>query len=121
MKRFFLSLKMERVWQREYTNHAEARVDIADYIAGFYKPVRLHSKLGNLPPNVYEQQIAAKQPIGVSEKLDHFRFGGPPKFGRSPELVWARITPHSDYKDSPTVANIDYFNSACCLRPNKSS
>ena len=68
MERFFLNLKMERVWQREYANQAEAMVDIADYIAGFYNPVRLHSKLGNLPPNVYEQQLATKQPIGVSEK-----------------------------------------------------
>jgi putative transposase len=68
MERFFLNLKMERVWQRDYANHAEARLDIADYIVGFYNPVRLHSKLGNLPPNVYEQQLATKQPIDVSEK-----------------------------------------------------
>ena len=36
MERFFLNLKMERVWQRDYANHAEAMVDIADYIVGFY-------------------------------------------------------------------------------------
>jgi putative transposase len=68
MERFFLNLKMERVWQRDYANHSEAMIDIADYIANFYNPVRLHSKLGNLPPNVYEQQLEAKQPIDVSEK-----------------------------------------------------
>ena len=68
MERFFLNLKMERVWQRDYANHSEAMVDIADYIATFYNPVRLHYKLGNLPPNVHEQQMAAKPPIGVSEK-----------------------------------------------------
>ena len=28
----------------------------------------LHSKLGNLPPNAFEQQSAIKQPIAVSEK-----------------------------------------------------
>jgi putative transposase len=38
MERFFLNLKMERVWQRDYANHAEAKIDIADYIAGFYNP-----------------------------------------------------------------------------------
>ena len=32
MERFFLSLKTERVWQRDYTNHAEAMTDIADHI-----------------------------------------------------------------------------------------
>ena len=68
MERFFLNLKMERVWQRDYANHAEAKRDIADYIVNFYNNVRLHSKLGNLPPNAFEQQSAIKQPIVVSEK-----------------------------------------------------
>jgi putative transposase len=67
MERFFLNLKMERVWQSDYANHAEAKKDIADYIVGFYNPVRLHSKLGNLPPNVFEQKAATKRSIAVSE------------------------------------------------------
>jgi hypothetical protein len=33
---FFLNLKMERVWQRQYANHDEAKADIIDYILGFY-------------------------------------------------------------------------------------
>ena len=68
MERFFLSLKTQRVWQRDYANHADAMTDIADYIVGFYNSVRLHSKLGNLPLNAFEQQSAIKQPIVVSEK-----------------------------------------------------
>ena len=71
MERFFLSLKTERVWQRDYANHAEAMTDIADYIVGFYNSVRLHSKLGNLPPNAFEQKSAIKHPIVVSDRLDH--------------------------------------------------
>ena len=67
MERFFLNLKMERVWQRDYANHAEAMSDIADYIVGFYNSVRLHSTLGNLPPNAFEQKSAINQPIDVSE------------------------------------------------------
>ena len=35
MERFFLSLKMERVWRRDYANHAEAIRDITEYIVGF--------------------------------------------------------------------------------------
>lgn len=58
MERFFLNLKMERVWQRDYANHAEATIDIADYIVSFYNSVRLHSTLGNLPPNAFEHQSA---------------------------------------------------------------
>ncbi len=65
MERFFLNLKMERVWQRDYANHAEAIADIADYIVGFYNNVRLHSRLGYLPPNLYERH-AAIHPIEVS-------------------------------------------------------
>ena len=66
-ERFFLNLKMERVWQRQYANHTEARNDIADYIVSFYNCKRLNSALGNLPPIVYEQKMAAQEPIVVSE------------------------------------------------------
>jgi transposase InsO family protein len=66
-ERFFLNLKMERVWQREYANHAEAKIDIAAYIVGFYNCERLHSVLGNLPPSVFERNMAARKPIVVSE------------------------------------------------------
>ncbi|SER30422.1 Integrase core domain-containing protein, partial [Pseudomonas cuatrocienegasensis] len=66
MERFFLSLKMERVWRRDYANHAEATRDITEYIAGFYNNERLHSKLGYLPPTVYEQTMASERPIEVS-------------------------------------------------------
>ena len=55
MERFFLNLKMERVWQRDYANHTEAMTDIADYIAGFYNPIRLHSTLGYRSPVEHER------------------------------------------------------------------
>ena len=67
MERFFLNLKTERAWQRNYANQAEAIRDITDYIVGFYNNVRLHSKLGYLPPTAYERKMADKQPIDVSE------------------------------------------------------
>ena len=77
MERFFLnlnsnlnlnlSLKMQRIWQLDYANHAEAMSDIADYIVSFYNSVRLHSALGNLPPNAFEQKSAIDQPIDASE------------------------------------------------------
>lgn len=59
VERFFLNLKMERVWTRDYANHAEAKADIADYIVGFYNPIRLHSTLGYQSPNSYELQRMA--------------------------------------------------------------
>ena len=60
MERFFLNLKMERVWQRDYANHAEAINDVADYIVNFYNSVRLHSKLGYLSPNAFEHKSATQ-------------------------------------------------------------
>ncbi len=67
MERFFLNLKMERVWQKDYANHAEAITDIADYIVNFYNAVRLHSTLGNLSPIAFEHQSTTIKPIEVSE------------------------------------------------------
>jgi len=66
-ERFFLNLKMERVWQRDYANHAEAKIDITAYIVGFYNTERFNSVLGNLSPAVFEQKMAEKEPIDVSE------------------------------------------------------
>jgi transposase InsO family protein len=66
-ERFFLNLKMERVWQRSYANQSEAKTDIIAYIVGFYNSERLNSVLGNLPPAVFERHMAEKYPIVVSE------------------------------------------------------
>lgn len=55
MERFFLNLKMERVWHRKYANHLEAVHDITDYIVNFYNAKRLHSTLGYLSPNRFER------------------------------------------------------------------
>ena len=53
---------MERIWQREYANHAEAEAerDIIDYIVGFYNCSRLHSTLGYLSPAAFEQKNSEK-------------------------------------------------------------
>jgi len=67
MERFFLNLKMERVWQRDYANLDEARCDVTDYIVGFYNCTRLHSALGYLSPSAFEQNMTEKHPIDVSE------------------------------------------------------
>jgi putative transposase len=40
-ERFFLSFKMERIWQFDYANHEEAITDIAEY--------------SNLPPIAFKQ------------------------------------------------------------------
>ena len=67
MERFFLNLKMERVWQNDYAHRAEASKDIADYIVGFYNATRLHSKLGNMSPYAFERESTSKKCIDQSE------------------------------------------------------
>jgi putative transposase len=67
MERRFLNLKMERVWQRLYASHDEARCDISQYIVSFYNAVRLHSTLGYLSPAAYEAKPTVKEPIRLSE------------------------------------------------------
>ena len=66
MERFFLNLKMERVWRQDYANHEEAMRNINDYIINFYNSQRLHSTLGYVSPNNYEANGAMKKPISVS-------------------------------------------------------
>ena len=56
-ERFFLNLKMERVWQKRYVDRTEARRDITQYIVGFYNPVRLHSTLGYESPKDFEDKL----------------------------------------------------------------
>ena len=46
MERFFLNLKMERVWQTNYANHQEAIRDISHYIVAFYNAYRLQLNVG---------------------------------------------------------------------------
>lgn len=60
MERFFLNLKMERVWRKDYANHEEARRDVADYLLTFYNQKRLNSALGNMSPAEFERQCQLK-------------------------------------------------------------
>ena len=67
MERFFLNLKVERVWQKDYANPLEASNDTANYIVGFYNATRLHSKLGNTSPNAFERESTLKKLVELSE------------------------------------------------------
>lgn len=53
---FFATLKTEEVTE-PYETKQHAHRGIADYIHGFYNPVRLHSSLGYLSPNDYARKI----------------------------------------------------------------
>jgi putative transposase len=46
MESFFKTLKVERVYQTRYETRAQARLDIVDWIEGYYNRQRLHSSAG---------------------------------------------------------------------------
>jgi len=51
---FFASLKKELLYRHCWPTKADARTAIFDYIESFYNRVRLHSTLGQLSPEQYE-------------------------------------------------------------------
>jgi putative transposase len=51
---FFSSLKKERIKKRIYANREAATQDVAEYIDGFYNPIRRHSYLGGVSPDEFE-------------------------------------------------------------------
>jgi putative transposase len=58
---FFASLKRERLNRRSWPTRREAQSAIFEWIEGWYNRRRLHSTLGYLSPNNYEQLILEKE------------------------------------------------------------
>jgi putative transposase len=50
MESFFKSLKVERVYQTRYQTREQARLDLVNWIEGFYNRKRLHSSIGYRAP-----------------------------------------------------------------------
>jgi putative transposase len=59
MESFFKTLKVERVYQLRYDTRAQARLDIVDWIEGFYNHRRLHSSIGYMTPAHVESSLMA--------------------------------------------------------------
>jgi putative transposase len=57
---FFATLECERLDRRTYRTQAEARLDLFQYIEGWYNPHRRHSSIGNQSPMAYERVNAAE-------------------------------------------------------------
>ncbi|KHK48470.1 integrase [Ralstonia sp. A12] len=59
MESFFKTLKVERIYQTRYETRAQARLDIVDWIEGYYNRQRLHTSIDFLTPVDYETQRMA--------------------------------------------------------------
>jgi putative transposase len=59
MESFFKTLKVERVYQVRYESRAQARIDVVNWIEGFYNSQRLHTSIDFQAPNILEKTLAA--------------------------------------------------------------
>jgi putative transposase len=56
---FFKTLKVERTHRVRYLTRAQARLDIVNWIEGFYNRIRLHSSIGYCSPIDAERRLMA--------------------------------------------------------------
>lgn len=54
---FHASLKKEKIYQMKLYTYEDAYKAIYDYIEGFYNPTRIHSSIGYLSPNEFENSL----------------------------------------------------------------
>jgi putative transposase len=60
MESFFKTLKVERVYQVRYETRAQARIDLVDWIEGFYNAQRMHSAIDYQVPNQLEKKLKGR-------------------------------------------------------------
>ncbi len=59
MESFFKTLKVEWANRFRYTTRAQARLDLIDWIEGFYNAQRLHSSIDYRSPAAFEKHLCA--------------------------------------------------------------
>jgi transposase InsO family protein len=59
MESFFKTLKVERTYRLQYSSRAQARLDIVNWIEGFYNEKRLHSAIDYRSPADFERSLKA--------------------------------------------------------------
>jgi transposase InsO family protein len=57
MESFFKTLKVERIHRVRYESRAQAKLDIIDWIEGFYNQSRIHSSIGYKTPIDVESSV----------------------------------------------------------------
>ena len=76
MESFFKTLKVERIYQVRYETRAQARLDIVDWIEGYYNRQRLHTSIDYSTPVDYEARMIAASFAGrESIQCNRLAFG----------------------------------------------
>ena len=57
MESFFKTLKVERIYGLRYETRAQAKLDIVNWIEGFYNQRRMHSSIGYKTPACAEASL----------------------------------------------------------------
>ena len=57
---FFATLKEELIYRRSWQTRHELEMEVFSYIEGIYNPVRRHSRLDNLSPIAYEENLTTR-------------------------------------------------------------
>jgi putative transposase len=60
---FFATLKEEMIYRRAWPTRHELEMEVFSFIEGFYNPLRRHTRLGNLSPAAYEQQLTTQPEV----------------------------------------------------------
>lgn len=92
MESFFKTFKVEEVYHERYETHEQAVKAATDYIERFFNPVRLHSAIGYVSPNDYEQRKL------YENKASGNLPSSEPFVGRSPERRPTMATEKQDFK-----------------------
>lgn len=71
MESFFKTLKIERVHQLCYETRAQARLDIVDWIEGFYNRQRMHSAINYQIPVAAESGSGPHRLLYVESRQGH--------------------------------------------------
>mgnify|MGYP000544179896 CR=1 FL=1 len=66
---FFGIIKKEYISQMKFITRAQAKLGIFDYIEAWYNPQRIHSKLGYLSPNTFEEN-SINTSCNIADKIN---------------------------------------------------
>lgn len=96
---FMRTLKREEIDANVYRDLEDLRSCIEQFIEQYYNRCRLHSALGYLPPQEFEQMAHAQQAFGRAPSMSFFRHGAIYRWDREAAVA---ASPSHPIDESPT-------------------